>query len=52
MNPPPCDREHLEALANARAAIESAIATLQAHRTSLTEGQIKSIKRIIYSIDP
>ena len=42
------DQEPQTASARARVAIESAIATLQAHRQSLSEGQIKAIKRIIY----
>lgn len=40
--------EAAEAKARARDAIESAIATLQAHRSSISEGQGKAIKRILY----
>lgn len=51
MNGQPYDRDHLEALARAREAIENAIVVLKTHRESLTEGQVKDIKRIIYSGD-
>ena len=40
--------EELEALARARAAIEAAIVVLGVHRKSMTEGQIKAVKRVIY----
>ena len=44
------DEQTQTASARARAAIESAIATLKAHRQNLTEAQISDIKRIIYWI--
>jgi hypothetical protein len=40
--------EELEALARARAAIEAAIVVLEVHRKSMTEGQVKAVKRVIY----
>ncbi len=46
------DREAAAAAARARAAIECAIVTLKAYRSSLTEGQIHDIKRVIYSSEP
>lgn len=52
MSQPPNNREALAAAAQARKEIEEAIATLKAHRDSLTEGQIKELKRIIYSLGP
>ena len=42
------DVEHREAVAQARAAIEAAIATLKLHKSHITEGQEKAIKRILY----
>jgi hypothetical protein len=40
--------EELEALARARAAIEAAIEVLQVNRQTMTEGQVKEVKRVIY----
>jgi hypothetical protein len=44
------DAEHREAVAQARAAIEGAITTLQANRSHITGGQEKAIKRILYGV--
>ncbi|MBE9157687.1 hypothetical protein IQ265_12745 [Nodosilinea sp. LEGE 06152] len=50
-NPNP-ERDTLAEAFRARAAIEAAIATLKAHRTRMTEGQINDLKRIIYASHP
>lgn len=42
------DAAHREAVAQARAAIEAAIATLKLNKLYITEGQEKAIKRILY----
>lgn len=41
------DAEHREAVAQARAAIEAAIATLKLNKIHITNGQAKDIKRIL-----
>jgi hypothetical protein len=42
--------DHREAVAQARAAIEAAIATLQTNKIHITPGQEKAIKRILYGV--
>lgn len=42
------NHQDIVALAQARGAIESAIAVLKVHRGSMTEGQLKELKRLIY----
>ncbi|MBE9112917.1 hypothetical protein IQ273_26370 [Nodosilinea sp. LEGE 07298] len=42
------EAEHRQAVAQARAAIEAAIAALKLHKLHITNGQAKAIKRILY----
>ncbi len=44
------DRAALEEIVRARDAIECAIITLKFYSGSLTEGQIKEIKRVLYGL--